>query len=205
MINLKIPYLKISELDAAANELLRGYSKWKGSVAAPPIDVDEIVEGYLGLVLEIADLEKRLGIPDVLGASWFDERRICVDQSLEGLEGRFSFTLAHEVGHWVLHRPLHEANKVPGVPAEARAAEPAIVSKSSQRQAPAEWQANQFAARLLMPATTRPEGRNEARWLVGAYEDRYVREHGVWLFEAMNLHVNLFAPHQGSWADTAVP
>ena len=27
---------------------------------------------------------------------------------------------------------------------------------------------------------------------------------GVWLFEAMNLHVNLFVPHQGSWADLAV-
>jgi hypothetical protein len=58
--------------------------------------------------------------------------------------------------------------------------------------------------RLLMPATTRANGRNEARWLVGAYDDRYVRVGGVWLFEAMNLHVNLFEPHQGSWADTAV-
>ena len=59
--------------------------------------------------------------------------------------------------------------------------------------------------RLLMPATTRADGRAEARWLVGAYDDRYVRVGGVWLFEAMNLHVNLFTPHQGSWADTAVP
>ena len=50
----------------------------------------------------------------------------------------------------------------------------------------------------------RADGRNEARWLLGAYDDRYVRDDGVWLFEVMNLHVNLFAPHQGSWADTAV-
>jgi hypothetical protein len=58
--------------------------------------------------------------------------------------------------------------------------------------------------RLLMPATTRVDGRNEARWLLGAYDDRYFCDNGVWLFEVMNLHVNLFAPHQGSWADTAV-
>jgi Zn-dependent peptidase ImmA (M78 family) len=158
MINLKMPYLKSSDLDAAANELLRRFSKWKGSVPAPPIDVDEIVEGYLRLELEIADLEKRLGIADVLGATWFDEQRICIDQSLEGLEGRFSFTLAHEVGHWVLHRPMYEANKVTRPlfardPDEARAAEPAIVCRSSQHQAPTEWQANQFAARLLMPGS----------------------------------------------------
>ena len=35
-------------------------------------------------------------------------------------------------------------------------------------------------------------------------DDRYVCDNGVWLCEVMNLHVNLFAPHQGSWADTAV-
>jgi hypothetical protein len=58
--------------------------------------------------------------------------------------------------------------------------------------------------RLLMPATTRADGKNEARWLVGAYEDRYVRVNGAWLFESMFLHVNLFEPHLGSWADKAV-
>jgi hypothetical protein len=58
--------------------------------------------------------------------------------------------------------------------------------------------------RLLMPATTRVDGRNEARWLLGAYDNRYVCDNGVWLFEVMNLHVNLFAPHRGSWADAAV-
>lgn len=58
--------------------------------------------------------------------------------------------------------------------------------------------------RLIMPATTRTDGRNEARWLVGAYDDRYIRVDGTWLFESMSLHVNLFEPHLASWADTAV-
>lgn len=154
MLQLKVPFLKPTDLDSAATELLRKYSKWKGTVPKPPIDIDDIVEGHLGLDFAIVDLEKTLGFRDVLGATWFDEKRVCVDQSLEGNEGRFAFTLAHEAGHWVLHRPLYEAEKMtrplfagdPNKPAE-----PAIVCRSSQRQAPAEWQANQFAARVLMP------------------------------------------------------
>jgi len=59
--------------------------------------------------------------------------------------------------------------------------------------------------RLLMPATARVDGRNEARWLVGAYDDRYIRVSGVWLFEVVKLHVNLYEAHQGSWAESAVP
>ncbi|MBI3184655.1 MAG: ImmA/IrrE family metallo-endopeptidase [Myxococcales bacterium] len=157
MLKLNVPFLKPQELDSAAAELLRKYSKWKGAIPRPPIDIDDIVEGHLQLEFAVVNLQEKLGVPDVLGATWFDEKRVCVDESLEGQEGRFSFTLAHEVGHWVLHRPLYEADKVtrplfaegPG----AKAAEPAVVCRSSQRQAPAEWQANQFAARVLMPAS----------------------------------------------------
>ncbi len=156
MLQLKVPRLKPAELDGAATELLRRYSKWKCAIPRPPIDIDEIVDGYLDLDFAVVDLVKVLGMPDVLGATWFDEKRVRVDSSLEGKEGRFAFTLAHEAGHWVLHRPLYEADKVtrPLFAAEpgGRPAEPAIVCRSSQRQAPAEWQANQFAARVLMPA-----------------------------------------------------
>ena len=46
-----------------------------------------------------------LGIPDVLGALWVNERQIYIDQALDpeeyqGALGRFRFTLAHEIGHW---------------------------------------------------------------------------------------------------------
>jgi hypothetical protein len=154
MLDLKLPYLRPRDLEAAAGELLGRYGRWKGTPPRPPIDVDDIIEGYLKLQLAVVDLQSALGVPDVLGAAWFDEGRIAVDQSLEGQEGRFAFTLAHELGHWTLHRPLYEADKVTrplfagGPP---RVTEPPIVCRSSQRQAAAEWQANQFAARLLMP------------------------------------------------------
>jgi hypothetical protein len=59
--------------------------------------------------------------------------------------------------------------------------------------------------RLVMPATVRAEGKNEARWLLGAYDDRYVRVDGRWLFQSLKTHVNFFTAHLGSWAETAVP
>ena len=156
MLKLKVPFLRHSELDHAAAELLRKYSAWKDSPVRPPIDVDEIVEGYLGLDFEVVDLRATLGMPDVLGATWLDDAVVRVDESLEGKEGRFAFTVAHEVGHWVLHRPIIEMDKVtlPLFAAKPDAEpKPAIVCRDRAKKQPAEWQADQFAARVLMPAS----------------------------------------------------
>lgn len=59
--------------------------------------------------------------------------------------------------------------------------------------------------RLLEPTATPVDGKKEAFWLVGAYDDRYIRVGGVWLFQWMKLHINFHEPHRGSWAETAVP
>jgi len=154
MRQIKVPFLRSSEIDKAVADLLRRYGTWRNEPTKPPIDVDEIVEGYLGLVLEIADLKSLLGMPDVLGATWFEKRKVCVDQSLESNEGRFAFTVAHEIGHWQLHRPLLEMETMTLslFPAAADAA-PTVVCRARESKAPAEWQADQFAARLLMPAS----------------------------------------------------
>jgi len=156
MFQIKVPSLRPSELDHAATELLRKYSAWRGSPARPPIDVDEIVEGYLNLDFEVVDLRAVLGMSDVLGATWLDDGRICVDESLEGNDGRFAFTVAHELGHWQLHRPVIEMDRVT-LPLFAAKPDtepkPAIVCRAQAYKQPAEWQADQFAARLLMPPT----------------------------------------------------
>lgn len=156
MLQIKVPYLTSARLDQVVAELLGNYGRWRGAPVRPPIDVDEIAEGYLGLTLELTDLRQLLGVDDVLGATWFDERRLRVDQSLEGKEGRFAFTVAHEIAHWQLHRPLYEMEKVtfplfPPQPSAKPAA--AIVCRAKDRKSPAEWQADQCAARLLMPAS----------------------------------------------------
>lgn len=87
-MTFKVPFLSDAQLESAAQELLRRYAKWKGEPPRPPIPVDAIAESVLGLTLEMGDLRKKLGKPDVLGATWLDDALVVIDSSLEGNEGR---------------------------------------------------------------------------------------------------------------------
>jgi Zn-dependent peptidase ImmA (M78 family) len=149
-VALKIPFLPDQSIESAALELLAKFGKAQGVSIVPPIPVDEIIEAYLKVSLEITDLRAKLGKPDVLGAAYFDEGIIRVDERLEEQEGRLCFTMAHEVGHWQLHRPLYEMDKVAPTMFGAQEAAPAFLCRSSLKP-PAEIQADKFAARLLMP------------------------------------------------------
>jgi Zn-dependent peptidase ImmA (M78 family) len=64
--------------------------------------------------------------------------------------GRYHFTLAHEAGHWRLHRQLflRRANQ-PMLVAEG-VERPEYICRSSDSE-PIEYQANRFASCLLMP------------------------------------------------------
>ena len=152
-MDFKVPFRKPAEIDHMVFDLLHKYAKAKGAPPRPPIDVDDIAEKYLKLDLEVTDLKELLKMPDVLGATWLEDKVIRLDCSLEGQEGRLAFTLAHEIGHWWMHRPIIEMDKVT-LPLyafeEGRPARPAIVCRSTKKDS-AEWQADQFAARLLMP------------------------------------------------------
>lgn len=154
-MTFKVPFRSDAQIESAVQELLRQYAKAKGESPRPPIPVDAIAESVLGLTLEMGDLRKKLGKSDVLGATWLDDALVVIDSSLEGNEGRYCFTLGHEVGHWQLHRPLRGMDKVtfplfsrePGAKATA-----VIVCRDGQRDS-AEIQADKFAALLLMPAS----------------------------------------------------
>lgn len=153
-MSIKVPFRKKSEIEAMALELLSKYSAWKKQPFTPPIDIDEITENYLKISLQLCDLREHFLTPDVLGAIWFDEKIMRIDSSLEEKEGRLVFTMAHEVGHWYMHRPIYEMGKI-SLPLFGYQQSPpstAIVCRSAGKKEPAEWQADQFAAMLLMPA-----------------------------------------------------
>ncbi|MBF0437137.1 MAG: ImmA/IrrE family metallo-endopeptidase [Magnetococcales bacterium] len=152
---MKVQFLPKEKIEAAAQNLLGGYRKKFGLEVDLPVPVEEILESFLGLNLEFDDLRKRLGVPDILGATWVRERRVVIDQSLDPTEdprkeGRYRFTIAHELGHWELHRHIFE-----GVPGQGvlfdDSPEPSIVCRSKSRKDPMEWQADAFAGCLLMP------------------------------------------------------
>ena len=158
-----VPYISDEAIERDAAALLAGYAQARGRVIAPPIPIEDIVEKHLKLGIEFDDTHRLFGIPrsglgmepDILGAIFFDEARIVIDESLDpeerpGIEGRYRFTLAHEGGHWRLHRHLFAKD-----PAQAllfgRASAPSVVCRSSQAKESVEWQANYYASCILMP------------------------------------------------------
>jgi len=150
------PYLNPEAIEGEAALVLAEYGREHGVVTAPPVPVDEIVELHLKLTLEIMDLRQIFGFGDVHGAIWFKARRVGIDQSLDPARhplkrGRYHFTLAHEAGHWRLHRQLYLRRlDQPSLFSDPEAL-PDYVCRSSEKKKPVEAQADRFAANLLMP------------------------------------------------------
>ena len=151
----KLRFMKDQEFEDEASLLLAEYGNKHSQVIAPPIPIDEIVELYLGLCLEFLDMQKLFGVSDVHGALWVNEKRVGIDQRLDparspSMRGRYHFTLAHEAGHWRLHRHLflRRANQF-NLIAEG-VDRPEYICRSSDNE-PIEYQANRFASCLLMP------------------------------------------------------
>lgn len=150
-----LPFLQDAEFEDAAALMLVEYGNQHGQVTAPPVPIDEIIEEHVKLAIEIRDLRDEFPEGDVLGAIYFNDRRIVVDQSLvpedfPNMLGRYRFTLAHELGHWRLHRHLYlrragERSLLTDGPAR-----PNHVLRARQSD-PKEVQANRFASCLLMP------------------------------------------------------
>jgi Zn-dependent peptidase ImmA (M78 family) len=112
-----------------------------------PVPIEAIVE--FDFELEIIPLE---GILDQLEVDAFltsDLRRIYVDQFvMEHRRRRYRFSLAHEIGHHVLHERLYLKSQIKSV----KDWEALQASISADAYAWFEFQANAFAALILVPS-----------------------------------------------------
>jgi Zn-dependent peptidase ImmA (M78 family) len=158
-----VPYLSEEQIERDAAALLAEYEQARRVHVAPPVPVEDIIEKYLKLHYEFDNTHSIFGLQrdpgqdaDILGAIFFDERRIVIDESLDpderlGIEGRYRFTLAHEGGgHWRLHRHLFATDPAQtslfgGPPT------PPVICRSSQAKERVELQADFYASCLLMP------------------------------------------------------
>lgn len=113
--------------------------KLSAPYSSPPIPVLEIAEGN-GVNVVFADFgsnsEKVAGLCD------FQNARIYVNQ--DETSERQAFTIAHELGHWILHRDIFVADpdRYPVLPRFS----------APNQSDPLEKEANKFAACLLVPA-----------------------------------------------------
>ncbi len=152
----EVPYLHERQIEREADLLLAEYAEIIEPVLEPPVPIEELVGTVLQLRHQFFDLRSLFPFADVHGAIWFEEALIGVDfnlnpDSFPRRRGRYHFTLAHEIGHWRLHRQHYIKN-----PAERRlfddgTRKPDVVCRSSERKKPVEWQADTFAALVLMP------------------------------------------------------
>lgn len=141
---MKVPWLSKKAISLSAGDTLARYEAASGRRLTPPIPVEELIEFGLNLSLAFEDLRGKLKMDDVLGATFVESRKVSVDISLDRpeAEGRLCFTLAHEAGHWVMHREfLHSAQRSGG----------SVLCRTRDAKKPVEWQADHFASCLLMP------------------------------------------------------
>lgn len=149
---MKVNYLPEFAIERAAAELIGRYRTRQNLRTTPiPIPVDLICELECGLRLEIGDVVTWILDNDVLGALFLDSKLVFVNDQVTH-EGRYNFTIAHELGHWELHREQvlrwrATQQSLPLVPAGAC---PDVICRRGNRSH-MEWQADRFGAALLMP------------------------------------------------------
>ena len=152
----EVPYLSKQAIEQEATVLLAEYGERFEAIVEPPIPVDEIIELHLGLTFELKDLQQLFGFGDVHGATWINDGLIAVDVSLDPHDnprklGRFHFTAAHETGHWCMHRKHYLKNTAQLGFFDETENKPAYICRTSGRKQRVEWQADFFAACLMMP------------------------------------------------------
>ena len=106
-----------------------------------PIPVERIAE-YLDYEIDIIE-DGPFFKSDILGGIVFDDRVVQVVSTVADHEGRYSFTIAHEIGHHILHREIYFARK-------ENEEHPAMCREKGEKPK-VEQQADRFAAALLMP------------------------------------------------------
>ena len=104
------------------------------------VPVEQIAEQYLGYELEFVDDDGALP-GDVIGGIDFDTKTITINSDIESHLGRYSFTIAHEIAHHVLHKDLF---------LKARSGA-SIMCRGGKKRPMEEVQADRFAEALLMP------------------------------------------------------
>jgi Zn-dependent peptidase ImmA (M78 family) len=155
-MTINVKYLTEAAIEKEAESLLSKYEETIGEQIGLPVPVADITTSHLALELRFADLHQIFdtpmlrGRPDILGAIWVEKELVLIDQHLypkDEFIGRYRFTVAHEIGHWQLHRYLaKDPRQILAAPSK-----PTVICRSSEEKEPIERQANYFASCLLMP------------------------------------------------------
>lgn len=158
-------YFSSEKLESLADNLLARYEREAGSPLQPPLQAESIAES-ISLNILWEDILEEPGTT-THGALISEQRLIVLNerrlQLLESTQGLYNTTIAHEIGHWVLHVD-HAALDHVSLPDLTFDSAPAPESGLDKRD---ERNAHEFMSYLLMPSKLlipRLKGLNLQNW-----------------------------------------
>lgn len=136
------PELSDRAIETASNDLLESFFGRPVKPEDCPIPVELIAEQSLGYELDIV-ADDIYEDPDMLGGIHFDNKIIQINQSVAEHLGRYSYTIAHEIAHHVLHSKIYATNE--------NNSDEAAIPPLTNKKPKMEVQADRFASALLLP------------------------------------------------------
>jgi len=148
IINPYVPYIKNYVLEAKANELIERYGQ--DSIIKPPVPVEKIAELLLDLNIDWASIDDD-DDDKVLGFLDPEQSTITINDIRKDQLENNDFTIAHEIGHYVLH--LIDSGQITlDLDFPETSLRRISNDKSSYQRKRREVQADKFASYLLMPS-----------------------------------------------------
>lgn len=105
---IKVPYAGKEEIKKEADLFRQKF--WDSTL---PVNIERIVDVVLGIqIMPVGELEKFFGVNAFILSDW---SAVYVDRDLymdEKRQNRLRFSLAHELGHFILHKKIYEDLKI---------------------------------------------------------------------------------------------
>ncbi|MFA5319456.1 MAG: ImmA/IrrE family metallo-endopeptidase [Candidatus Paceibacterota bacterium] len=138
---MKVPYFSSKDIKLIADEFRSKY--WNEVI---PVDVEKIAEHELNIkIIPIPDLKKLASVDALITSKW---DIVFADEFFySNRENRFRFSLAHELGHFILHKEIYESFEIKNLEDYNNFFD----DMTSEDYSFFERQANNFANYLLIP------------------------------------------------------
>ena len=149
---LIVPYINKEDIKKEADIFRENY--WTDII---PIDIEKIIDIKLWIdIIPTPNLERLCNADALISSDW---QSIFIDEEKfndEKYQNRLRFSLAHEVGHYVLHKDIYNSFDISSFDDFYRF----IDDIPGDQYSYLETQANKFASHLLVPREKLPEIRS---------------------------------------------
>lgn len=181
--DLTAPILSYDDINKHAEDFLRKHKRDE----TLPVDIEAIAEFDLGLnIFPFPNLQETFDIDGFISG---DLNVIYVDEFIYYQRpARYRFTLAHEIGHYVLHSDLIGSFHPQSVADWSKS----ILAVDEETYGWLEWQAYSFAAAVLVPRVSlKQDFRNELKLLQPKID--LIRSKGLSVESSLDYIINAIA------------